>query len=125
MGAFLDLNWSTALFGNGWWSVGVWLAAVLGFVIPYVLAGFVGRGITRDLIRLCLFLGAPFGAMFLFVILDRFANPDPACTYDCWSSLDFFFITIVAFVMWVLGASLGCLHRFLRDRTIEARVSNG
>jgi hypothetical protein len=65
------------MLGNGWWSVGIWLGILVGFGIPYVVAGFWRPSMKSDLTLTGLVLGGPFGAFVFFQILLVVADPEP------------------------------------------------
>ena len=91
------------LFGSGWWSLGIWLSILVGSSVPYVLAQLGPTGMRSDLTIFILVGFGPLGAIFLFEILAAVADPEPACTEECWGRAWLGLIALIGFVAWEFG----------------------
>jgi hypothetical protein len=104
-------------FGNGWWSAGLWLTAILGFGVPYIVAAYAGRTqLSRDLLLFGLVGAGPLVGLVLYGVLLAVADPDPGCTEECWGRLGLVFVATLGSVMWELGVFFGWARRFFRRR---------
>jgi hypothetical protein len=108
------------LFGAGWWSIATWLSVVVGFGIPFVVAGLGRPGTRRDVTMFFLVGFGPVGAVLLFQLLLAVADPDPGCTQECWGRLGLAWVVGVALVMWELGVFFGWVRRVVRERNRAA-----
>jgi hypothetical protein len=108
------LGW---LFGNGWWSAGIVLSALIAFGVAYVAASrFVKPAKEGPALFVLFLIVGPLLAAAYATILVRTASPDPGCTQECWGDLGLVALAALSLLAWEVGLVLGALSKYLRSR---------
>lgn len=108
------------VFDQGWWSVGLVLTCAIGYGIPYYIAVHTGEPDARwagPNRLLGLLFGGPGLAVVYGVVLLLVADPEPACTEECWGRLGLGALALLGLIAWEVGLFAGCFGRYLHSRT--------
>ena len=111
-------NYTELLHDAGWWSVGLWLTAVIGFFGAYAAAKYLG-GLWRGAGWLLLIFAAPAGAAVYGAVLLATADPNPGCTYDCIGRIVIVILAAVGVWAWIVGLIAGAVSRRLTERNLR------
>src|SRR4051812_10664312 len=106
------------LSGLGWWSAGIWLAAIVSFAGAWAGTVFRKDNLRGDLTIFGLVGFGPIGAIVLVAVLGKlFVHADPACTTDeCRGDWRPVLVGIVGLIAWTAGLVCGGVHRLVRRR---------